>query len=164
SATREALMETQTSHSLAAGEENRYLDSNGAAAARAVAIGAGAVGALAVGAMAIGALAIGRLAVRKARIVSLDIGELRVRAIHQQTAGGAANTVPAAYDSETRDVANAYVAMCREGRFEDAMEQLFSPDHVRVEALATNEPPVETHGLPAIKKRSREFSDETRVN
>jgi ketosteroid isomerase-like protein len=157
-------MAATTTRSFAGREPNRFRNGDGAASAGATAIGAAAVGALAVGAMAVGALAVGHLAVRKARIGRLDIGELRVRKIRGAAVGGATEVVPAFADTETRAVADAYVALCRQGRFDDAMEQLFSPDHVRVESLDMIDAPEEMHGLPAIRKRSREFAESNQVH
>lgn len=128
------------------------------------AVGAAAVGAAAIGAFAIGAMAIGRLAVRKARIGSLEIGDLTVENLD----GAAATAMSAASETGAAapmvSMANEYVAMCRQGLFEEAMGLMFSADHVRVEPKNMLDPPAEMHGLAAVRENSREFAGTTQIH
>jgi ketosteroid isomerase-like protein len=125
------------------------------------AIGAFAVGALAVGAYAIGALAIGRLTIRKARIRELEIDKMTVGAMHAERSSDFGGDDIA---KMTAGVAEEYAALCRRGEFDEAMAQLFSPDHVRVEPTDVTGPPTEVHGLEAIEEHSRGFAQKYKVH
>jgi ketosteroid isomerase-like protein len=57
-----------------------------------------------------------------------------------------------------QDVAKKYVALCKEGKFEECFDQLFAKDAVSVEALA---PPGEDRmvsGLEALHAKSRSWT------
>lgn len=59
----------------------------------------------------------------------------------------------------TKAVADEYVSLCRLGRFEEAMERFFPPDHVRVEQVGMAGPPVEMRGVEAVEENSQSFVD-----
>jgi hypothetical protein len=58
----------------------------------------------------------------------------------------------------TAEIANRLVALCREGKWEAAQEQLYSPDAVSVEPYATPAFDKETRGLPAIVEKGKKFT------
>ena len=58
----------------------------------------------------------------------------------------------------TQEIANRLVALCREGQFEKAQEELFAAEAVSIEPYATPEFEKETHGLPAIIEKGRKFT------
>lgn len=60
----------------------------------------------------------------------------------------------------TEAVAEEYVSLCRQGKFEEAMERFMSADIVRVESVDMAGPPVERHGIEAIRDNSRDMVDE----
>ncbi len=55
----------------------------------------------------------------------------------------------------TQEVANKLVSLCRDGKFEQAVMELYSPDIVSVEAEGT--PDRIVTGLEAIAKKGQEF-------
>ncbi|MGA2017664.1 MAG: nuclear transport factor 2 family protein [Opitutaceae bacterium] len=57
----------------------------------------------------------------------------------------------------TRDIAGKLVALCRQGKFEDAQKELFSPDATSMEAEDSPMGPRETKGLKAITEKGRRF-------
>lgn len=56
-------------------------------------------------------------------------------------------------------VAKAYVSLCRQGKFEEAIERFFSVDHVRVESMDMVEPPVEVRGIDAVRENMQGSDD-----
>lgn len=60
----------------------------------------------------------------------------------------------------TEAVAKEYVSLCREGKFEEAIERFFAADHVRIESLDMAGPPIAMRGIDAIKKNMRAADDE----
>jgi hypothetical protein len=128
------------------------------------AIGALAAGALTVGACAIGALAIGRLSIGKARIGSLEIDRLTIRNLRGEGSfdhdGGGRSDIA----MTTAGVGEEYVSLCRWGAFDEAMARFFSADHVRLESFDMREPPVEMHGMEAIRESGREFAEQHEIH
>ncbi len=55
----------------------------------------------------------------------------------------------------TQEVANRLVALCREGKFEQAVKELYSPDIVSVEAEGSPDRIVK--GLEAVAQKSVQF-------
>lgn len=53
----------------------------------------------------------------------------------------------------TQEVANTLVKLCSEGKFDEAIETLYSPDIVRVEAGAPPGGSRESKGLAAVKAK-----------
>lgn len=121
-----------------------------------------AAGAAAVGACAIGALAIGSLAVRKMRVKELAIGALSVDRFRGDS--GADRLWRASVDAATRAVAEEYVALCREGDFEEAIARYFAKDHVRLESVDMTAPPSEMHGIEEMRQRSQAFAAEEEIH
>jgi len=56
-----------------------------------------------------------------------------------------------------KEIANKLVTFCRQGKFEDAQKELFSPDAVSIEPEDTPMGPRETKGLKAIMDKGRKF-------
>lgn len=56
----------------------------------------------------------------------------------------------------TQEIANRLVAMCREGKVEEAKEELFAPDIISLEPHE-GLLPKETHGMDAIRKKAELF-------
>src|SRR4051812_33386814 len=56
---------------------------------------------------------------------------------------------------KTNDIANKYVELCRSGQNHVAVQTLFSPDVVSVEAVAMPGAPAEARGLAAIAEKSK---------
>jgi ketosteroid isomerase-like protein len=128
------------------------------------AIGALAAGALAVGAYAIGALAIGRLAIGKARIGNLEIDKLTVRNIRGAGSSDHDGSGRSDIPMTTAGVAEGYFSLCHRGEFDEAMTRFFSADHVRLESFDMREPPVEMHGMEAIRESGREFAEQHEIH
>jgi hypothetical protein len=63
----------------------------------------------------------------------------------------------------TNEVGTKLVALCREGKFDEAMNSLYADDCVQREADAMPGQPREWVGLPAIQKMSEEWSRNTKV-
>jgi len=62
------------------------------------------------------------------------------------------------------EIANRYVALCKEGRFEACLDELFSKDAVSVEAFApAGQNPVAT-GLPALHAKSEWWASNHEVH
>ncbi len=57
----------------------------------------------------------------------------------------------------TKDVADSLVAICRQGKIEDAQKELFAEDAVSIEPNDSMGPR-ETKGLEAIKKKGEMFN------
>ncbi|HMH33714.1 MAG TPA: nuclear transport factor 2 family protein [Puia sp.] len=54
---------------------------------------------------------------------------------------------------ETKQIAARLKELCDRGEFETALNELFAPDAVSIEAYAANGFEKETKGLPAIRKK-----------
>jgi hypothetical protein len=54
----------------------------------------------------------------------------------------------------TAEIANRYVALCREGQFMDALEELYADDIVSVEAMDIGDTPRELHGKKAVRDKN----------
>ena len=57
----------------------------------------------------------------------------------------------------TQQIADRLVALCRQGKFEEAQKELFADDVVSIEPYATPEFQKEIKGLPAILEKGRKF-------
>jgi ketosteroid isomerase-like protein len=55
---------------------------------------------------------------------------------------------------DTKDVGEKLVALCNEGRNMEAIETLYSPDIVSVEAMGMPDMPAEMSGIAAIKGKN----------
>lgn len=64
----------------------------------------------------------------------------------------------------TESVAKEYVSLCRQGRFDEAIERFFSPDHVRVESLDMVAPPKEICGIDAVKENMQGSDDDSEIH
>lgn len=60
----------------------------------------------------------------------------------------------------TDALANAYVALCRQGRFEEAIDRFFAADHVRIESVDMAGPPTAIRGLDAVKENMQASGDD----
>jgi limonene-1,2-epoxide hydrolase len=58
----------------------------------------------------------------------------------------------------TEEVARRLIALCREQKWEEAQQELFSPDAVSIEPYAMPGFEKETRGLPAIMEKGRKWS------
>src|SRR5215211_5722161 len=56
----------------------------------------------------------------------------------------------------TQEIANRLVALCREGKYEQAFDELYSPDAKSIEPVHTGEQRV-TEGLNAMKTKLQGF-------
>ena len=66
--------------------------------------------------------------------------------------------------SDTITVANKLAGMCKEGRDADALEELFAPDAVSVEAAAMPNLPKEVTGLDGIRAKGKWWRDNHEVH
>jgi len=57
----------------------------------------------------------------------------------------------------TKEIADRLVALCRQGKFEDAQKELFAENVVSIEPYAQPGFDKETKGLPAIMEKGRRF-------
>jgi hypothetical protein len=64
----------------------------------------------------------------------------------------------------TAEVGEEYVSLCRQGEFDEAMARFFSADHVRIGSPDMIEPPIEIHGIEAIKESGRGFAGENEIH
>lgn len=58
----------------------------------------------------------------------------------------------------TNDIAERLVALCRQGNFEAAHQELYAPDAINIEPYGTARFAKETKGLPAILEKGRQFT------
>jgi hypothetical protein len=56
----------------------------------------------------------------------------------------------------TKEIANRLVALCREGKIEEAKEELFAPDIISIEP-GEGLLPAETKGMDAIREKAKLF-------
>lgn len=66
--------------------------------------------------------------------------------------------------STTNAVANEYVALCRQGKFEEAIQRFFSADHVRIESVDMAGPPVEIRGIDAVMENMWASNDDSEIH
>ncbi len=64
----------------------------------------------------------------------------------------------------THDVAHSLVTLCREGRFLDALEQLYSPDIVSVEPADLPGLPAELRGIEAVRGKNQWWIENNEVH
>ena len=57
----------------------------------------------------------------------------------------------------TKEIAARLVALCREGKFEEAQKELYADNAFSIEPYTTPDFPQETKGLPAILEKGRRF-------
>src|SRR5262245_62089641 len=58
----------------------------------------------------------------------------------------------------TQAIADRFVSLCRQGQFETAQRELFSPEVVSTEPYGTPTFPQETVGLPAVLEKAKTFT------
>jgi limonene-1,2-epoxide hydrolase len=58
----------------------------------------------------------------------------------------------------TKEIAERLVALCRQGQFETAQRELFSPEVISLEPYATATFAKETKGLNALLEKGRQFT------
>jgi len=58
----------------------------------------------------------------------------------------------------TNEIAERLVALCRQGQFETAQQELFAEDVVSIEPYGTAKFPKETRGLNALLEKGRQFT------
>lgn len=58
----------------------------------------------------------------------------------------------------TKEIAERFVALCREGHFETAHKELYAPDAISIEPYATAAFAKETKGLDAILQKGQKFT------
>jgi hypothetical protein len=58
----------------------------------------------------------------------------------------------------TKDIADQLVALCRQGNFATAQQELYAPDAVNIEPYATAVFAKETKGLNAILEKGQKFT------
>jgi hypothetical protein len=54
----------------------------------------------------------------------------------------------------TAEVANRYVALCREGKYLEALEELYADDIISVEPMELGDLPRELHGKKAVRDKN----------
>ena len=64
----------------------------------------------------------------------------------------------------TNAVANEYISLCRQGKFEEAIERFFAADHVRVESRDMAGPPVAIRGIDAVKANMQASNDDNEIH
>jgi ketosteroid isomerase-like protein len=68
-------------------------------------------------------------------------------------------TTAFATEAEVQEVANALVRLCREGRYEEAMNTLYAENAVHVEAYSSGGKPERTEGLQALQAAGKEWEE-----
>ncbi|HEU5081553.1 MAG TPA: SnoaL-like domain-containing protein [Opitutaceae bacterium] len=58
----------------------------------------------------------------------------------------------------TKEIADRFVALCRQGNFETAQKELFDRDIISIEPYATATFGKETKGLDALQEKARKFT------
>lgn len=58
----------------------------------------------------------------------------------------------------TQEIAERLIALCRQGKFEIAQRELFSPEVISIEPYGTDRFPKETKGLNALLEKGRTFT------
>ena len=64
----------------------------------------------------------------------------------------------------TLEVGNKLVELCKQGKAHEAMEALYAPDIVAVEAAAMQNMPAETRGIDAVRAKSKWWADNHTVH
>jgi hypothetical protein len=64
----------------------------------------------------------------------------------------------------TLEIAKKYVELCQAQRYEAALETLFSPDAVSVEAAAMPGQSAEAKGLPAIVEKGKQWANNHEIH
>ena len=64
----------------------------------------------------------------------------------------------------TSDVAHAHVSLCREGRFDDAIAQLYAEDIVSIEPVGMPEMPAEIHGIEGVRAKNEWWGENNEVH
>lgn len=62
------------------------------------------------------------------------------------------------------DIANELVALCRQGKNDDAIDKLYSPDIVSVESASMPDMPSEMRGIDAIRGKSAWWTENNEVH
>ena len=73
-------------------------------------------------------------------------------------------TAIATTTTSTDTVAREFVAVCRAGRNEEAIEKLYSPDIVSIESMGSEEMPAEMHGIDAIRAKNEWWTQNNEVH
>jgi hypothetical protein len=66
--------------------------------------------------------------------------------------------------NETLEIGNKYVSLCKQGKFADCLEQLFSKDAISVEAWAPPGVDTITRGLPAIHAKGEAWGRDHEIH
>lgn len=64
----------------------------------------------------------------------------------------------------TLEIANKYVELCNKGQFDVALETLFSPDVVSVEAVAMPGLPAEAKGIAAVAEKGKQWGENHEIH
>ena len=64
----------------------------------------------------------------------------------------------------TQEVAKKLVALCSEGKFQEATEALYSPDIVSIESMGNETMPREMKGIDAIRGKNQWWADNNEVH
>ncbi len=75
-----------------------------------------------------------------------------------------ATATPPASQTSTLAIGKKLVELCQQGRNLEAIETLYAPNVVCVEAASMPGCPARTEGLEAVKQKSREFSASTTIH
>lgn len=100
----------------------------------------------------------------KAHFKALAIDELKVKDAGEWTARRIDDGQSDDIALRTAAIATQYVSLCRQRKFDEAMERFFSRDHVHVESPDMSGPPAEMRGIDSLKNNSREFSGDRNVH
>lgn len=65
---------------------------------------------------------------------------------------------------DTKEVGEKLIALCKQGKNLDALDQLYSPDIVSVEAMGSAEMPAEMRGIDAIRGKNQWWYDNNEVH
>jgi ketosteroid isomerase-like protein len=64
----------------------------------------------------------------------------------------------------TLDVGNKLVSFCKQGKNQEAIEQLYAQDIVSIEPAGTPDMPAESKGLEAVRGKNKWFENKYTVN
>ncbi|MCF7221550.1 SnoaL-like domain-containing protein [Marilutibacter chinensis] len=62
-------------------------------------------------------------------------------------------------ETNTQSIAERLVALCREGKYEQAQEELYADDAVSVEMAGASGFPERVEGMEAIREKGRQWAD-----
>jgi ketosteroid isomerase-like protein len=65
---------------------------------------------------------------------------------------------------DTKEVGEKLVALCREGKNVEAVDTLYGPDIVSVEAISTPEMPAEMRGIEAVRGKNTWWLDNHEIH